>query len=326
MSDPSLSSLIYTGVRLDRAGINRKDEAWIAFKKRDSLARIVAVWRNCNLIIDDINGPRALLPRREDAPKLAKAADNMVFLGLDNDNVPVFSVDISHLDEHDAVALAGEGGSFVDLRQLGWMVPRDDAGLLAYARGLAYWHRTHGYCGHCGSPTESREGGHMRQCANESCRRPSFPRTDPAVIMLVEQPGDDYNPPRCLLGRSGRWEFPLYSTLAGFVEPGESLEEAVAREVLEEVNIAVAVEDVHYMASQPWPFPSSLMLGFRATASSTEIQCDPEEILDARWFTIEEVQAFKEWDTAEDHEPRLPRRDSIARWLLQNWLEGVKAG
>ena len=112
MSDPSLSSLIYTGVRLDRAGINRKDEAWIAFKTRDGLGRIVAVWRNRNLIIDDTDGPRALIPRREDAPNLAKAADNMVFLGLDNDNVPVFSVDISHLDEHDAVALAGEGGSW----------------------------------------------------------------------------------------------------------------------------------------------------------------------------------------------------------------------
>ncbi len=323
MSDPNLSSLIYTRVQLDRAGINRKDEAWLAFKKRDGLARIVAMWRNRSLIVDDTEGPRALLPRREDAPKLAKAADEMVFLGLDDDNIPLFSVDVSHLDEHDAVALAGEGGSFVDLRQLGWMIPRDDAGLLAYARGMAYWHKTHRYCGTCGSPTESREGGHMRECANPQCGRPSFPRTDPAVIMLVEHPGDATHPPRCLLGRSGRWEFPLYSTLAGFVEPGESLEEAVAREVLEEANIEVPVESVRYMASQPWPFPSSLMLGFRATATTADIQIDPHELADARWFTPDEVLGFAEWDQAASNEPRLPRRDSIARWLLQSWLNDV---
>ena len=319
MPDPNLTSLIYTGVRLDRAGLNRKVEAWLAFKKRDSRARIIAVWRNRSLIIDGDNGARAHMPSKEDAPELLKAADDPVFLGLDDDNNPHFGVDISHLDEHDAIALAGEGASFVDLRSLGWMIPRDDAGLLAYARGLAYWHRTHRYCGHCGSPTESREGGHMRKCANPTCGRPSFPRTDPAVIMLVEHPGNDTHPPSCLLGRSGKWEFPLYSTLAGFVEPGESLEEAVAREVLEEANLVV--ENVRYMASQPWPFPSSLMLGFRATATTSEIKIDPEELADARWCTPQEVLAFREWDVATETEPRLPRRDSIARWLLQNWLD-----
>jgi len=323
MTEPNLESLIYTGVSLDRAGLNRKDEAWLAFKRRDGRGRIVAVWRNMSLVTEGADGPRALLPRREDAPALAKAADEMVFLGIDGEGLPIFSADLSHMDEHDAVALAGEGGSFVDLRKLGWLIPRDEAGLLAYARGLAFWHRTHRYCGRCGSPTESREGGHVRMCTNPGCERPSFPRTDPAVIMLVEHPGDASTPPRCLLGRSGRWEFPLYSTLAGFVEPGESLEEAVAREVKEEVDVDVRVADVRYMASQPWPFPSSLMLGFRATASSTEIACDPEEIADARWFTKEDVANFVEWDQADADQPRLPRRDSIARWLVQSWLDDV---
>ena len=321
MSDPDLSSLIYTRVRLDRAGISRKDEAWLAFKKRDGLARIVAVWRNRSLIIDSTDGPRALLPRREDAPKLAKAADEMVFLGLDDDNIPLFSVDVSHLDEHDAVALAGEGGSFVDLRQLGWMIPRDDAGLLAYARGMAYWHKTHRYCGTCGSPTESREGGHMRECANPKCGRPSFPRTDPAVIMLVEHPGDANTPPRCLLGRSGRWEFPLYSTLAGFVEPGESLEEAVAREVLEEANIEVPVESVRYMASQPWPFPSSLMMGCFANAETTEINVDTNELEEARWFTRDEVHDMvNSWQ--DQSKLRMPAPLAIAHQLAAAWLRG----
>ena len=130
MSDPNLTSLIYTGVRLDRAGLNRKDEAWLAFKKRDSRARLVAVWRNRSLIIDGTDGTRAHMPSKEDAPELLKAADEPVFLGLDDDNNPHFGVDISHMDEHDAIALAGEGASFVDLRSLGWMIPRDDADLV----------------------------------------------------------------------------------------------------------------------------------------------------------------------------------------------------
>lgn len=311
--------MIYTGVRLDRAGMSRRDEAWLAARLDDGEARFVAVWRNRSLIAETEGEPKAWLPRRTEAPGIAEAAKSLVFLGLDAGDTPLFGADLSHLDEHDAVELAGGGGSFVDLRSLGWMIPRDDAGVLAYARGLAYWHRTHRFCGHCGNPTESRDGGHMRRCTNVDCARPSFPRTDPAVIMLVEHPGNATHPPSCLLGRGGRWEFPLYSTLAGFVEPGESLEEAVQREVLEESNIVVT--DVRYMASQPWPFPASLMLGFRATATTTEIDFDPVELVDARWFTVEEVAAFKEWDTADADEPRLPRRDSIARWLVQSWLD-----
>ncbi len=321
MSEDELQSLIYTAVPLDRAGLNRRDEAWLTDRLTAGEARFVAVWRGRSLIADAEGGPRAVLPRRADAPELADAAENLVFLGLADDDTPYFSADLSHLDEHDAVALAGEGGSFVDLRTLGWMIPRDDAGVLAYARGLSYWHSTHGFCGRCGSATEIRDGGHMRQCTNADCARPSFPRTDPAVIMLVDHPGTADMPPRCLLGRSGRWEFPLYSTLAGFVEPGESLEEAVRREVVEETG--VIVDEVRYMASQPWPFPASLMLGFRARARTREITIDPKELKDARWFTADEIAAFKEWDTAAGDEPRLPRRDSIARWLVQSWLDDI---
>ncbi len=324
MSEHGIGSLIYTNVPLERAGLNRRDEAWLAVRLRSADARFVAIWRNRSLIVEAASGPEAVMPGRAEAPELAAAAGNLVFLGLDADNRPYFGADLSHLDEHDAVALAGGGGSFVDIRQLGWMIPRDHAGVLAYARGLAYWHRNHGFCGHCGSATESRDGGHMRLCTDPNCARPSFPRTDPAVIMLVDHPGGDGRPPMCLLGRSGRWEFPLYSTLAGFVEPGENLEEAVRREVMEETG--VVVDEVRYMASQPWPFPASLMLGFRARATTTEIAIDPHELKDARWFTAADVRTFKEWDTAAGDEPRLPRPDSIARWLVQSWLDDVAGG
>ena len=150
-----------------------------------------------------------------------------------------------------------------------------------------------------------------------------FPRTDPAVIMLVAHDDPQGQGPACLLGRQSRWVEGMYSTLAGFVDPGETLEQAVAREVFEESGIAVS--DVRYQASQPWPFPSSLMLGFRATATTTAITIDAREIEDARWFTSAEVKSFGEWGTgpAPEGELRLPRKDSVSRWLIEHWLEDI---
>jgi NAD+ diphosphatase len=195
---------------------------------------------------------------------------------------------------------------------------RRQGAMLAYARGLIHWHRRHRFCGRCGSPTQSRHGGHMRLCTNAECGREHFPRTDPAVIMLVTRPGLDGGPDggpdggAVLMGRQKSWTEGMYSTLAGFVDPGESLEEAVAREVHEEAGIAVA--DVTYMASQPWPFPSSLMLGFRARATSMEIHINRDELDDARWFTRDQIARFGEAGLS------LPRQVSIARWLIDQWL------
>src|SRR5262249_49094954 len=155
------------------------------------------------------------------------------------------------------LALADEV-EFTDLRRVGPLLERFEGSLLAYARGITYWHQRHRFCGVCGAPTRSRDAGHVRVCLNETCKTQHFPRTDPAVIMLVHD-GD-----RCLLGRQSVWPTGMHSTLAGFVEPGESLEEAVAREVREET--AIEVTDVAYHSSQPWPFPSSVMLGFHARA------------------------------------------------------------
>ncbi|MCA1778249.1 MAG: NAD(+) diphosphatase, partial [Xanthomonadaceae bacterium] len=166
-------------------------------------------------------------------------------------------------------------------------------------------------------PTESRKGGHLRTCTNPDCRRPSFPRTDPAVIVLVEHPDGDGGPPRCLLGRSSHFLPGMYSTLAGFVEPGESMEQTVRREVFEESGIEVG--EVRYLASQPWPFPSSLMIGFHATAISSDIRLHDQELEDARWFSADELLAMKA--RGEDETFCLPRKDSIARFLIETWLQ-----
>jgi NAD+ diphosphatase len=174
---------------------------------------------------------------------------------------------------------------------------------------MIYWHQRHRYCGVCGSPTLSEEAGHMRRCMSPDCKTMHFPRTDPAVIMLVSD-GD-----RALLGRNKNFPPGMYSTLAGFVEPGESLEDAVAREVREET--AIEVGQVLYHSSQPWPFPANIMLGFHAEATSSEITVDYGELEDAKWFE-------RDWllTHVDDNSFRLPRLDSIARRLVEDWLHG----
>jgi NAD+ diphosphatase len=184
---------------------------------------------------------------------------------------------------------------------------RAEGSVLAYARGMIWWHSRHRFCGVCGGPTESAEAGHVRRCLDAACATTHFPRTDPAVIMLVTD-GE-----RALLGRQKAWPKGQHSTLAGFVEPGECLEDAVAREVCEETGIRV--EEVRYHSSQPWPFPASIMLGFTASAATTEIAVDTSELEDARWFERGWIRRH-----GDDDEFRLPRRDSIARHLIEDWL------
>jgi NAD+ diphosphatase len=313
----------YTGGAIDRDANRRTDPAYISELSARPDTRVVPVWRDRSLILHAdsvVRPPVAAIKNGDVGAAILRQAGQTVFLGLDEGRA-VFAAELSHHDEETALALV-ETGAFTDLRAVGPLLSTDDAVQMAYARGILYWHRQQHYCGVCGHATESRDAGHVRGCANDDCGRTYHPRTDPAVIMLVVAGGGDGQPPRCLLGNNTKMPGGVYSTLAGFVEPGESLEEAVAREVFEEAGVRVT--DVTYMGSQPWPFPASIMLGFRATALTTDIAIDPQELTDARWFTADQLRTFGEW-ADEDAVLRLPRKDSIARSLIETWLADIGA-
>ena len=294
----------YTGSPLDRAGERRDDSAWIAARLADPASLFVPVWRSRTLFQGlDEKRPQAVFLTGEAASQLRMAGGPWAFLGLLGERA-VFTVDVSAVE--DPLPLLPESqGTFEDLRMLPAGLPEQDAAILAHARGLMHWRLRHAHCGVCGGACEPRSAGHAMTCT--VCGAQHFPRTDPAVIMLVHR-GDCV-----LLGHSARFpKATMYSTLAGFVEPGESLEEAVAREVMEETQVQVGA--VHYHSSQPWPFPASIMLGFHAEGLSDEVTIDPAELRDARWFTRAELAA------PDAHGFSLPRRDSIARRLIEDWM------
>lgn len=305
LSIPASRPNAYTGSPLDRASGRREDAAFVAEAMASPEALFIPVWRSRSLMRGLADGhPEAVLLSAEAAEAVRMAGGPWALLGL-WEGRPVFAVDCSAADDP-LPLLPPEFGEFADLRSVAGLLPAGEASVLAHARGLMHWRVRHRFCGVCGGACESRSAGNAMACT--ACGAQHFPRTDPAVIMLVT----DGN--RALLGHSTR--FPsttMYSTLAGFVEPGESLEEAVRREVLEETGIRVG--EVHYHSSQPWPFPASIMLGFHAEALSEAITIDPEELRDARWFSREEIR---------DHAALgfgLPRLDSIARRLIEDWLE-----
>jgi len=291
----------YAALPLDRRAQQRGDQAWIDRLLRDGATRILPVWRAQNLVAGIGEAPRAAWLSMTQVESWIGGGET-IFLGVAGE-IAHFALELSHLeDPAPAAAMAAAG--FTDLRSVGAVIPRDDGALLAYARGLIHWHSRHRFCGVCGHGTASEQAGHQRRCGNPDCGAVHFPRTDPAVIMLIHD-GD-----RIILGRQSQWPPGMNSVLAGFVEPGESLEEAVAREVMEEVGIAVA--DVRYQSSQPWPFPSSIMLGFTAHASSLAIARADQELEDVRWFTRGDIaNGF----------PAMPSRQSISFRLIQDWYD-----
>lgn len=312
------SPIKYSSGPIDRAAKLRADDDWISAAFVSDAAAAVLIHNDQNLVTG--------LAAREQAPHVARVPLSVVrrhlvtpsalwtFLGLDGET-PVFAAELPSdaLTRPEIV----DAGEFVDLRRVGPLVPVDDAATMAYARAMIGWQKRHRYCSVCGSPTESRKAGHVRCCTNPECRAESFPRTDPVVIMRVVLPPKGGHPERCLMGRHSRLPRGAYSVLAGFVEPGESLEDAVAREVWEETG--VRVRDVRYEASQPWPFPYSMMLGFSSVAESDAITIDGDELEDARWFTAAELAEFGEWGDS-SAEFKKPRQDSIARALIDEWL------
>lgn len=294
----------YSGGGLDRLAHLRTEEDWVARLLGEPRSHVVAVWQTRSLIVSGDNPEAALLPV-EAVREWIDEAGTLAVLGESGERMHI-AIDVSHWSEEEAQQRAAGLGEWTDLRRVGPLIGREEGSLLAYARGLMWWHARHRFCGVCGAATESVEAGHVRRCTNPDCKASHFPRTDPAVIMLVHD-GD-----RALLGRQKVWPPGMYSTLAGFLEPGESLEETVAREVFEESGIRVG--DVRYHSSQPWPFPASLMIGFHAAAISREIRLNQSELEDCAWFGRAELRDFQAQGKT------LPRQDSIARRLIEDWL------
>ena len=291
-----------SGGGLDRMHDRRSDSVWIE-ANRGTNGHVHVVWEGQVVLSGTV--PAAL--RAYNAPE----PEMHVFLG-ELDGELHWTVDLSHRDKQHVEALLASDASIVALREAGAVLKPDDANVLAFAAGMGYWHRTHQFCGSCGGPTRPSTGGHERVC--EQCQQVHWPRTDPAVIMLVIDPAED----RALLGRQKIWPQRMYSTLAGFVEPGESLEDAVARETVEESNVRVG--RVRYWCSQPWPFPRSVMLGFHAEYRSGEVVPHPVEMDDVRWFSRDELTDARTMGMRGN--PMIPPPVTISRALIDAWLDG----
>lgn len=300
------SRMPFAGNPLDRAAERRGDTAWVAARLADPASRFLPLYRT-----------RPLVATAEDAlvwlaaeQLAAVTAAPPVLLGVDGAGRAHFAVDLSAGPDPSEGALAGLG-RFDDLRSFMAELPGADAAMAAQAKAMVDWHGRHRFCANCGAPSAPRQAGWSRHC--EACGADHFPRTDPVVIMLATR-GDF-----CLLGRQARFPFRFFSALAGFVEPGETIEEAVRREIKEEAGIVVG--RVAYHACQPWPFPSSLMIGCFAEALSEAIVIDPNELEQARWASRAKVGLALAGDPAAGF--TLPPAVAIAYHLARAWIDGA---
>jgi len=286
-------SITFSGNPLERASAERPGEDWIAARRHAGL--FLPFWQNRPFLTDGRAGFRPWDSRWDGA--------TTIFLGLDGAQ-PLFAVDLP--GEIEPVL---NGGNFQEMRAAAFLLPARDAAIAGQGKALLDWHRRHGFCPNCGHATNFADSGYRRVCPR--CGAEHFPRTDPVVIMLPTL-GDE-----CLIGHGARFPEKLFSAFAGFVEPGETMEEAVRRELMEEVNLRAGA--ITYHASQPWPFPSSLMLGCYAEAISREFRIDGVEVTDARWLTRAEARQRLADDTLDDM--KMPGTIAIARTLIRDWAE-----
>jgi NAD+ diphosphatase len=295
----------FAGNPLNRASERRGDTAWLEGQLASSDSLGIALWNGRPFVEKTKEGgwQVAYLPAKL-VGELAGGPERLLFMGLWNETA-IFAVDLEGAADPGQGPLQGLG-EFKDLRVLAAQMPGPDAAILATAKAMFEWRRKHGYCAACGQPSEAREGGWKRVCP--SCQVEHFPRTDPVVIMLAHHEG------RCMLGRQDAWPKGMYSALAGFLEPGESIEEACARELNEEA--ALKTVSVRYHSTQPWPYPSSLMIGLIAEVADDEARPDQTELSEVRWFTRAEARALL---AGEIEGAFCPQPMAIAHQLIRAW-------
>ena len=302
-------SHVYSGNPVDRGEKERRDDQWISDKAKDPTSKFLPL-RDLNVLVADSPAEGLGWVGAADLERLGVDAIPM-FLGS-LDGAAYFVVDVSAQEKAVAELSAGNGFRFVDARSVTEILSGPDSGIVAQAKAQINWHNRNGFCSICGGETFVKRGGQVRQCSK--CQTEHYPRTDPVVITVVSDGA------RCLLGQSRRGRLArtnTYSALAGFVDQGESIEEAVAREVMEEAGIQVG--QVRYHSSQPWPFPSSLMIGCHADAATIEINFDDDEMNDVQWFTRDEVVLALE---GKSDILAVPQPIAIAHHLIKAWVNG----
>lgn len=292
----------FAGLRLDRKPFARHDDDISAHLSSPRAAFVVV--RQDDILFDPVSGGPLLLGHRE-LIGCTNLRESALLLGAD-EQASYFALDYSRLSAHTGNCLDGLG-AFEKLRQHTSILPPDQAALLGFARSVVGWNHAARFCGVCGHPTQGGPASLARICTNPDCGKHHFPRVDPAMIVLVHR--DE----QCLLGRQASWRPRMYSAIAGYVEPGESIEDAVYRETWEETGIRV--HDIRYYSSQPWPFSGSIMLGFHAQAETTDIRLADQELEDARWFSRAEIPGLLDSGTL-----ALPPLDTIARHLFEAWF------
>jgi len=307
-----MEKIYYNNLLLNRSSELRKNESFLNSILKSEDVNFIPMRDDENYFVSEKNVIKPLILKRQELEFFTKDINlsNTIFLGKIKEKF-YFSINIKS-KIHKSTLDIYQGDIITDqLRNVIGGLTELDSSYLALAKGMTFWHEKNKFCGVCGSKTKIVEAGFVLKCINKDCNQSHFPRTDPAIITLVS------NKDKVLLARSSRFPQKMYSTLAGFVEPGESLELALKREVFEEVG--VNVDKIEYFQSQPWPFPASLMLGFFAETEDINLNIDKDEIEDANWFDIRQLKDLTHPDIKDGF--KLPRFDSIARRLVNDWIK-----